>query len=147
MGKRRAEPEEGEASFPGTPACDRIFLGMSLPVYISATIFIFVVWDLEISQVCLSYFLSQIANKKQKKNKKTWGWNPPFSSEFQIQVAHLYLWVVLFYLCHSLKSLLGPHIVLCTEVAGFLSVYSDMAFDLWTVFNMKSYKSPRRITT
>lgn len=101
-----------------------LFPGLSPPGYISATTFIFVLWNSEISPDCLSYFLSQIGKKK-----KSWKWNSPFSSEYKIQAARVYLGVVLFYLCHISKNLLGPIIALCTKAVGFLSLYSGMVID------------------
>ena len=55
-----------------------------------------------------------------------------------MQAAHLYLLVVLLYLCLSLKNLLCPIIALCPEVVGFLSLYSGVVIDFLTMFNMKS---------
>lgn len=76
------------------------------------------------------------------KQKKSLGMKPPFSSKYKIQAASLYLKVALFYLCHSLKNLVGPIISLCTEVVGLLSLYLGMIIDFLTMFNMKRHKSP-----
>lgn len=80
--------------------------------------------------------------EQTNKQKKSLGMKPPFSSKYKIQAASLYLKVALFYLCHSLKNLVGPIISLCTEVVGLLSLYLGMIIDFLTMFNMKRYKSP-----
>lgn len=54
----------------------------------------------------------------------------------------MYLRVVLFYLCHSLKNTLGPITALYTEVLGFLSLYAGIVIDFLTMLNMKSYQPP-----
>lgn len=64
--------------------------------------------------------------------------NPPLSSAYKTQAAHLYPSMALF----CLRNLLGPIIVLCTKAVGFISLCSGMVIDFLTMFNMISCRSP-----
>lgn len=63
--------------------------------------------------------------------------NPPLSSAYKTQAAHLYPSMALF----CLRNLLGPIIVLCTKAVGFISLCSGMVIDFLTMFNMKSSRA------
>lgn len=121
-GQERLELTQRRAPSPGRPVCESLFPGVSPPRYMSATIFIFVIWNLEISPGCMSYFFSH------RGGEKAWERNLPFFFLIQDTSCSFYLWVVLFYLCHRWKNLLGPVIVRHTEVVGFLSLYPEHGY-------------------
>lgn len=114
-------------------SCECLFPGVLYPGYISATIFISVIWNLDICLGFLSYFFHQL----EKRNLEI---KPTTSLWIQDKAVHLYLAMVLLYLCLSLKNLLGPIIALKPEVVGFLSLYSVVVISgqclMWKIIDL-----------
>lgn len=113
-----------------------LFPGLSPPGYISATTFIFVLWNSEISPDCLSYFLSQIGKKKNLGNETP---HSPLNTRYKL-LMYILEWFCFIYVTFR-RTCWVPLLLCVLRRLDFFLFTQAWLLTLLTTFNMKSSKS------
>lgn len=126
-GQERLELTRKTAASPGRPVDESLFPGVSLPRFISATIFIFVIWNLEISPGCISYFFSHIGKKKKKLWNETYHF--PLNTRYKL-LLYISEWFCFIYVIVG-RTCWVPLLFSVLKWLGFFLFIQNMVIDIF----------------
>lgn len=140
-GQERLELTRRRAPSPGRPLRESLFPGVSHPRYISATMCIFVIWNLEISPGCMSYFFShweKKATQKQRLGNETYHFS--LNTRYKLLI-HISEWFCFIYVIAG-RTCRGPLLFGVLKWLDFFLFIQNMIIDffwqclIWKVINL-----------